>query len=126
MKVLLAFVALALAGAAFAQKTTYLSFGAEYDFGQNLTILASLDTPAVDIPSLGHVGPIIQLRASTDFKEFTATAYLGVQLQVNPSGAPWLIQFQLIEKPAWTVGSDPTFTTAVGVQYVTAVPALSW
>jgi len=126
MRVLLALTVALLIGATAAQRTTYATFGAEYDLGHDLSVLASLNTPAVNVPSIGNVGPLIQLRARTDFQSLTVTAYLGMQLSINPQDGPWAFQVYLLEKPSWTIGNDPEFTTAIGMTYTTAVPALSF
>ena len=125
-RVLLTLAALLLLGGmASAQKTSYLSFGAEYDLGRTLGIIASQDTPLLDLPSIGRVGPVLQLRGQTDLTDLTLTAYLGMQLVVNPRNTPWLVQFQVIEKPVWTLGSAPEFRTAVSMQFVHELPGLS-
>lgn len=125
MRLALALTVALLLSAAAAQKTTYATFGAEYDFGRDLTILASLNAPTVNVPSVGNFGPLIQARARTDFQSFTLTAYVGAQLSIDPQAAPWALQLYLLEKPTWTVGSKPEFVTAFGLTYTTAVPALS-
>lgn len=124
---LAATLALTAPGLAAAQKTTYLTLGAEYDLGRDLTAQVSLNTPAVNVPNLGNLGPLIQARARTDLTSLQLTAYLGVQLTINPDKTAWAIQLYALEKPVWTLGAPPEFVTAIGVTYTTyttAVPAL--